>query len=100
MKVTTPLILGVALLGAAPVAAQDNAASNDTVAAAPANEAVATDMNVDANMPAAAPAPEAAAPEAAPAENPPPPPANRGFPWGVLGVLGLIGLLGARKAKS
>lgn len=97
MTLTKSLFLAVALLVATPIAAQDNSAANDATAVTATNEATASDMNADAIMPQVAPATEAASQGAAP---PPPLPAKRSFPWGVIGLLGLIGLLGVRKVKS
>ena len=96
----TMILIAAAALIATPAAAQDNAtdANGANVAVentATANDAVAmNDMTAvpDANM--MAPVPAETAPVAAPA----PPPAQRGFPWGVIGLVGLVGLLGRRRS--
>ena len=89
-----PLALAVALTAAAPAFAQDN--NTATADTAVANDVMATDplateppLADPANDLANAPMPVDEVVETAPA----PEPAERGFPWGVIGLLGLIGLM-------
>jgi MYXO-CTERM domain-containing protein len=104
----TMILIAALALGAAPAAAQDNAADANAAmsanAAAPATNAAdanaADESGMSANEMAAmaanadmtAPPDETAAEPAAT-----PVPQKRGFPWGVIGLVGLVGLLGRRR---
>jgi MYXO-CTERM domain-containing protein len=96
--------LGVAaaLFIAAPAAAQNNAESNATNATAAnevtANAEVATNATLEAATPGAQAIPPSTVAQTATA--PQPQPAQRGFPWGVLGLIGLIGLFGRRRSAG
>ena len=103
MRMTTPLMIAVALAVSGPALAQD--ANNTAAAAAPAaNEAAAANV-ADANAMTAVPANEvAAAPAAEPAATDtnavtPPEKSKNGFPWGVLGLIGLLGLIPRRSRR-
>ncbi len=101
MGMKTPLLIGAALLIAAPVAAQNAPAADNTAAAA--NAAAPMDANATDNA-AAMPAPTVE-PGTAPVtvntdettvdtttgngDND-----HHGFPWGVVGLIGLVGLIG------
>lgn len=107
MGTKTPLLIGAALLIAAPAAAQNTADTTNNTAAVSANTAT-TEMNataVDAN--AAAPAqpvdanPAGTQGTAEPSDQLGGPTGtdtgHHGFPWGVLGLVGLIGLFGRKR---
>jgi hypothetical protein len=76
------------LLAASPAVAQNTTeTANAADVAADTNTPGTTDLNVTA-------VPETPTTETTPAETAPgPAPAEKGFPWGVLGLLGLLGLL-------
>jgi len=108
MGTKTPLLIGAALLIAAPAAAQNTADTTNNAAAVSENTATATDMNataVDANV--AAPAqpvdtnPAGTQGTAEPSDQLGGPTGTdtgkHGFPWGVLGLVGLIGLFGRKR---
>ena len=108
MGTKTPLLIGAALLIAAPAAAQNAADTTNNAAAVSANTATMTDMNataVDTN--AAVPAqpvdanPAGTQGTAAPSDQLGGPTGTdtgkRGFPWGVLGLVGLVGLFGRKR---
>ena len=98
MRNMTPLLMAAALVGAAPLAAQDNTAANAAMAADPLATTDANAMVADpalSNGMATDPAmmgttdPMATDPAlAVPAQDD-----DDGFPWGVLGLLGLAGLI-------
>lgn len=98
MRLSHALIFSGALFAATPALAQDNTAAVDNMVAANAT---------DANAAAPAAAPAAANSALAPTETTTDTnsvttskPAQRSFPWGVVGLLGLVGLLGVRKVKG
>lgn len=88
MRMAKTLALATAtMLAASPAIAQNttesaNAADVATTNAVDTNTTAAPDLNATA-------VPETTTTEAAPA----PAPAEKGFPWGVLGLLGLLGLI-------
>jgi MYXO-CTERM domain-containing protein len=88
---------------AAPAAAQNNAESNATNAAAnevTANAEVATNATLEAATPGAQAIPPSTVAQTAGAPQPQSQPVQRGFPWGVLGLLGLVGLFGRRRSAG
>jgi hypothetical protein len=104
MRVST-LFIAAAIFGA-PAAAQDNAAANNasepaanvvTTSEVTANTTAPNDVAVTPGTETAAVSPPASAPVDTGTAPPPARPAERMFPWGVLGLLGLIGLLGKRR---
>ena len=94
MRLSHTLTLAIALIAAAPAAAQDNNVASENAAVTQSMDANAT----AAPAPEAAPAAQTTAPPADATQ--PAPASSRGLPWGAIGLIGLVGLLGARKAKG
>jgi MYXO-CTERM domain-containing protein len=93
MRMAKTLALATAtMLAALPAIAQNttesaNAADVAATNAVDANASAATDLNATA-------VPETTTTETTTTETAPaPPPAEKSFPWGVLGLLGLLGLI-------
>lgn len=107
MGTKTPLLLGAALLIAAPAAAQNAADTTNNAAAVSENGASTEDMNAAIANAGAVPAqptdanPAGTQGTAEPSEQLGGPTGTdtgkKGFPWGVLGLVGLIGLFGRKR---
>ncbi|MEO6224931.1 MAG: hypothetical protein ABIO80_03650 [Sphingomicrobium sp.] len=99
MRITTPILAAMAVLVAAPAAAQNDTVANTTVMV-PDNSMDANAMTpadtaaMAGNQTAVLPVDDnVAMVDTTTAEVVPAPPPKKGFPWGVLGLLGLIGLI-------
>jgi hypothetical protein len=98
MRLSHKLMLAVAVAVASPSLAQNNAAApantaENTVTTTDVNATTTTEANVAAPAEATTEAPATTETTTTTTSQP----AEKKFPWGVIGLVGLIGLLGMRR---